>query len=552
MQVSLAGTPVGDVSMDVDYLADDMYEAVRSRGRKTSPPSSDDYRAAGPGGVPPWRVGRNHAANVLLLAPRVDDEAICASLRVLGEHPSMFDHAQDHLPGMVLMEAGRQACVMAAEHFAGIAPRQAVMTELNASFSAYAELDTPTTVTAFRPEPCTDPDAHTMRITFAQNDQLIAETFFTVRSTVAAESAESVRPTQCHSRRTSRTTDRAAVITGLGSWTPPDAVTNDMLADELDTSDEWIKSRTGIGQRHIVSPGTSTSDLAIEAGRRALQSSQDGDSVHAVVLATSTPDRSCPATAPLVASKLGLSGVAAFDVGAVCTGFLYALATAAGFISAHAADTVLVIGADAFSTILHPDHRSTRVIFGDGAGAVVLRAGSQDEPGALLGFDLGSDGDAGDMITVPAGGSEQRSTGIDAEEAEHYFQMDGKPVFARAVQRMTESAKAIVEAAEWRLEEIDHFVAHQANARILNACARELGLSPERMPSNLDRVGNTVAASIPLALADASESGDLVAGERVVLTAFGGGLTWGSTALIWPDIAVHNRPTFTETTKEQT
>lgn len=343
---------------------------------------------------------------------------------------------------------------------------------------------------------------------------------------------------------------RPAVITGLGAWTPPVAVTNDMLAAELDTSDEWIRTRTGIGQRHIVSPGTSTGDLAVEAGRRALASSPDGHLVDAVVLATSTPDRSCPATAPLVASKLGLPGVAAFDVAAVCTGFVYALATAAGLISARVADTVLVIGADTFSTILDPNDRATRVIFGDGAGAMVLRAGDDDEPGVLLGFDLGSDGRDRELITVPAGGSEQRSTRLDPAEAELYFQMDGKPVFTRAVRRMAESAQTVLTAVGWTPEDVDRLVAHQANIRILKACARELGLPLERVVCNLGRVGNTVAASIPLALTDAAASGELTPGDRVVLTAFGGGLTWGATALIWPSINVHNGSTAHETIVE--
>ncbi|MGI9100236.1 MAG: beta-ketoacyl-ACP synthase 3 [Solirubrobacteraceae bacterium] len=548
MQVFLAGTAVADVAMHADYLSGELYDGVRSRGRQTAPPSSDDFRAADPcGGVAPWRVGRNHADNVVLQALRVDGDAIHCRLRVLGGHASMFDHAQDHLPGMVLMEAARQMCVMAAERLAGIAPREALVTALQASFSAYAELDAPVCVIARCESAGGDPAARTIAVAFVQDDETIAEASVDLRSSAPAL-AEDAPTGRLRSRTWSRRTNRAAVVTGLGSWTPPDAVTNHRLAEELDTSDEWIRSRTGIGQRYVVAPGTSTSDMAIEAGMRALESSPDGHTVNAVVLATSTPDRSCPATAPLVASRLGLLGAAAFDVGAVCTGFVYALTTAAGLISAHAADTVLVIGADAFSTILDPDDRCTRVIFGDGAGAVVLRAGDPDEPGALLGFDLGSDGDAAEMITVPAGGSQERSSDVEAEDGQHYFQMDGQPVFARAVRRMTESTRVIAEAADWRLEQIDHLVAHQANVRILNACARELGLPTDRVVCNLDRVGNTVAASIPLALADAADSGELVAGERIVLTAFGGGLTWGSTALIWPDIDVRNRPTATAAT----
>ncbi|KJK48696.1 3-oxoacyl-ACP synthase [Lentzea aerocolonigenes] len=304
---------------------------------------------------------------------------------------------------------------------------------------------------------------------------------------------------------------RAAVLCGLGSFVPPTVVDNDALSAELDTSDQWIRSRTGISQRHIAS-GLSTSDLAVRAGREALKSVEGVD---ALVLATSTPDRPCPATAPAVAAELGLGEVAAFDVAAVCTGFVYALANAAGLIATGVADRVLVIGADTFSTILDPADRTTRAIFGDGAGAVVLRAGRADEPGALQGFQLGSDGSRADLITQRRGG---------------YFEMSGREVFTQAVLRMAESVRQVVKEADWELEDVTHVVAHQANIRILHAVADQLGLPRTLMFSNLDRVGNTVAASIPLALADAR----LPAGAKVVLTGFGGGLTWGSTALTWP------------------
>ncbi|MFF4405599.1 beta-ketoacyl-ACP synthase III [Streptomyces sp. NPDC001404] len=330
---------------------------------------------------------------------------------------------------------------------------------------------------------------------------------------------------------------RAAVVGGLGAWVPPHVVTNDMLAAELDTSDEWIRTRTGIAQRHIAGPGLATGRLAVEAGRRALASA-GVDSVDVVVLATSTPDRPCPGTAPVVAAELGLDGAGAFDVAAVCTGFVYALATAAGLIATSVARSALVIGADTFSTILDPADRTTRVIFGDGAGAMVLRAGDAAEPGALLGFDLGSDGRGADLITVRAGGSEQRSREATVPEADTYFRMDGPQVFTRAVRYMTGSVHSTLERVGWTAEEVGAVVPHQANVRILDTCARELGIPVERVVKNIDRVGNTVAASIPLALADAAADGRLKTGERVVLTGFGGGLTWGSAALTWPDITI--------------
>jgi 3-oxoacyl-[acyl-carrier-protein] synthase-3 len=329
---------------------------------------------------------------------------------------------------------------------------------------------------------------------------------------------------------------RGAVLCGLGSWLPPTVVDNAEIAGRLDTSDEWIRSRTGIRQRHVIEPGMSTSDLAVEAGQRALKSA-NVERVDALVLATTTPDRPCPGTAPEVANRIGLGGCAAFDVNAVCTGFLYGLATGAGLLAAGVAERVLVIGADAFSTILDPNCRMTTAIFGDGAGAVVLRAGDPGELGALGPFDLGSDGEGADLITVPAGGSRQRASGAPVPEKDHYFTMDGKKVFLKAVIRMAESAEAVLGRAGLRVQDVDKFVYHQANARILGSVAEQLDVPAERFVRNIDWVGNTAAASVPLALADASDSGELRAGQTVLLGAFGGGLTWGSTVLRWPAIS---------------
>ncbi|OLF17792.1 beta-ketoacyl-ACP synthase III [Actinophytocola xanthii] len=327
----------------------------------------------------------------------------------------------------------------------------------------------------------------------------------------------------------------AAVLTGLGAWVPPRVLSNAEIASRLDTSDEWIRARTGIHQRHIVDPGMSTSDLAVEAGQRALKSA-DTDRVDALVLATTTPDRPCPATAPDVAYRMGLERCAAYDVNAVCTGFLYGLASGAGLIAAGVAEQVLVIGADTFSTILDPDCRNTAAIFGDGAGAVVLRAGSAHEPGALGPFDLGSDGRDADLIMVPSGGSRQRSTVTPAPAGSEYFTMAGKAVFRKAIFQMAGSAQAVLRKAGIGLHDVDRFVIHQANVRIINGVADMLGVPVGRFVRNIDRFGNTAAASVPLALTSATESGELRAGQRVLLGAFGGGLTWGSTVLRWPDI----------------
>ncbi|MCG8916300.1 ketoacyl-ACP synthase III [Actinokineospora sp. PR83] len=332
---------------------------------------------------------------------------------------------------------------------------------------------------------------------------------------------------------------RAAVLCGTGSFLPARRVSNDMLSATLDTSDEWIRTRTGIGARHFTDPGTTTSDLAAAAGARALADADSSgvDGVDTVVVATTTPDRPCPGTAPVVAAKLGLSGAAAFDVSAVCTGFVYGLATAAGLIAAGAARRVLLVGAETYSSILDPADRTTSVIFGDAAGAVVLRAGEEGEPGAVGPFDLGSDGDGVDLITVRGGGAEQRLSGRPAEAGDRYFAMAGKQVFWQAVRHMAKSSRAVLDQAGWRVDEVDHLVGHQANIRILNRLADDIGVPRERSITNIAEVGNTSAASIPLALDQARAAGRLHTGDRLLLTAFGGGLTWGSTVLTWPHLA---------------
>ncbi|MFK3733005.1 beta-ketoacyl-ACP synthase III [Streptomyces sp. NPDC088090] len=328
---------------------------------------------------------------------------------------------------------------------------------------------------------------------------------------------------------------RAPVLAGVGGHVPPTVVTNADLVARLDTSDDWIRTRTGIATRHVVTPGTATSDLAVEAGLQALKSSHDSQ-VDAVVLATTTPDHPCPATAPAVAARLGLGGVPAFDVAAVCAGFLYALATGAGHIATGLADRVLVIAADAFTTIVDPDDRGTAVIFADGAGAVVLRAGTAGEPGALGSLVLGSDGELSDLITVPAGGSRQRASGLAPRPGEEYFRMAGRATYRHAVERMTAASLHALADAGWRPGDVDRFAAHQANARILAAVSERLGIGPARQLSNIEHVGNTGGASIPLLLDQSAADGSLKAGDRLLLTAFGGGLSWGAATLTWPEL----------------
>ncbi|MFI9383548.1 beta-ketoacyl-ACP synthase III [Kutzneria sp. NPDC052558] len=328
-------------------------------------------------------------------------------------------------------------------------------------------------------------------------------------------------------------TERAAVLAGLGGYLPPRLVTNDELCAGLDSTPEWIESRTGIRERRHVDPGTATSDLAVEAGARALRSAGI-TSVDVVVVATTSPDRTCPATAPEVAMRLGVGTVAAYDVASACGGFAYGLATASGLIAAGIADTVLLVGAEAFSVFVDPADRATRPIFGDGAGAAVLRAGRPSEPGAIGPFDLGSDGEGVALLAVPAGGSRQH------DGVERYLAMDGRAVYQNAVKRMTRSATAVLDRAGWPVETVDSFVGHQANIRILHTVADRLGVPRERAVVNIDRVGNALAASIPLALAEANALGRLTLGDRVLLTAFGAGFSWGSTVLTWPRLTCGN------------
>ncbi|MEV6532766.1 beta-ketoacyl-ACP synthase III [Streptomyces sp. NPDC051639] len=312
----------------------------------------------------------------------------------------------------------------------------------------------------------------------------------------------------------------AAVVFGLGAALPPCSVSNAQLCRELDTSDEWIRTRTGIRERRIADPGVSTADLAAAAADQALQSCGSSD-VQALVLATTTPDHLMPATAPTVAARLGLTGIAAFDVAAVCTGFVYALATAAGLIASGTAQQVLVIGADRMASLPAPDDRTTRPLFADGAGAVVLRSGDDSEAGALGPVVLGSDGTHRDLLLVPHGG---------------HMQMQGPQLFRHAVTRMCAATRQAVQLAGWHIADVDRVVPHQANSRITDAVGRHLAIGTDRRVQTIAHTGNTGAASIPLALAQAAADGTVLPGHRLCLTAFGAGLTWGATTLIWPDL----------------
>ncbi|GHD05033.1 beta-ketoacyl-ACP synthase III [Zhihengliuella salsuginis] len=317
---------------------------------------------------------------------------------------------------------------------------------------------------------------------------------------------------------------RNAVVRGLGGALPRRVITNEDLSVTLDTSDEWIRRRTGIVERRHADESESTSALATTAARRALDSA-GVDSADLLILATSTPDQICPATAPKVAANLGLDGIAAYDISAVCSGYIYALATASWAIGSGAVGSALVVGADTFTRLLDPADRTTSVIFGDGAGAAFLSAGSADEPGAILASTLHADGTGETLIQVPRG-------------AGSFFEMQGKEVFERAVSAMSDSVNTVLARVGWATEDVDSLVAHQANRRILNTVASVTGIPESKAEVHLDRVGNTSAASIPLAMTDAAVKGHRTPGDKAVLTAFGGGTTWGAAAMTWPSISV--------------
>ena len=317
-------------------------------------------------------------------------------------------------------------------------------------------------------------------------------------------------------------------IRGLGAYLPAQVVTNDDLAERLDTSDEWIRTRTGIRERHYAAPDEATSDLAVAAARAALaDAGMTADDIDVIIVATTTPDHPVPATAPIVAARLGLT-CSAFDLNAACSGFVYGLQVGAGI--AASGSTVLLIGAETLTRYVDPDDRSIAVLFGDGAGAVIL----QRESGASMGpFDLGTDGSEVEILWMRAGGSREPFDPIAHAEASSRMSMRGGDVYRHAVTRMTSSSQAVLEAAGITITDVDLLVGHQANQRILEAVGQRLGVPEGRSHVTVDRHGNTSAASIPLALEDARRNGVLRPGARLLLTAFGGGLTWGSCLLTW-------------------
>ena len=317
-----------------------------------------------------------------------------------------------------------------------------------------------------------------------------------------------------------------SVIKGTGSALPRRCVSNDELAQTVDTSDAWIVERTGIRQRYIAGEGETTASLAVDAARRALEAAGAApDEVDLIILATATPDQTFPASATLVQAQLGVPDCVAFDVGAVCSGFLYALTVADNMLRGGAARTALVIGAETFSRILDWEDRTTCVLFGDGAGAVVLRAEEADgEAGSgILASRLHADGRYNALLNVDGGPSTTGTVGK--------VRMKGQDVFRHAVVNLAEVLREVLDAAGVAASEIDWVVSHQANARILDATARKLKLDPARVIVTVDQHANTSAASVPLALDTAVRDGRVRKGDLVVLEAMGGGFTWGASLL---------------------
>jgi 3-oxoacyl-[acyl-carrier-protein] synthase-3 len=309
-------------------------------------------------------------------------------------------------------------------------------------------------------------------------------------------------------------------IAGTGSFLPPRIVTNEELSKKLDTSDAWIQERTGIRQRHIAEESQGSSDLALAASRRALEAAGvSAADIDLIVVATSTPDFIFPSTACLLQAKLGVKGCAAFDVQAVCSGFVYALAAADSMIRNRMAKKALVVGAEVFSRILDWNDRGTAVLFGDGAGAVVLAAGEQ--PGIHASV-LHADGSQVGILSVPGNVCGGKVIGSP------YLQMHGKEVFKLAVRVLDESAREVAAAAGVRLEDIDWLIPHQANVRILEATAKRIGLPRERLVVTVDHHANTSAASVPLALDEYVRAGKIRAGHKVMLQGVGGGFTWAA------------------------
>ena len=321
-------------------------------------------------------------------------------------------------------------------------------------------------------------------------------------------------------------------IIGTGSHLPPQILDNHALAERYGCSEDWILSRTGIRERRFVEPGTGASDLGVEAARRALESAGIGPGdIDLLVCATYTPDMAFPSTACLIQEKLGAKPAAAFDLQAACSGFVYALVTAAQFVLASGIKHALVVASDVNSSIVDPEDRKVTPLFGDGAGAVVVSKVNHGT--GMLSWHLGADGGGGGLFYMPAGGSRRPATAETVAGREHYIRMDGPSLFRFGVEAMVQASRTALQGAGLGVDDVDLFIPHQANLRIISAGLDRLGIPESKTLITLDRLANTAAATIPIALDQAVRDGRLVPGMTVLLTGFGAGLTWGASVLRW-------------------
>ncbi|MEK3734514.1 MULTISPECIES: beta-ketoacyl-ACP synthase III [Paenibacillus] len=325
---------------------------------------------------------------------------------------------------------------------------------------------------------------------------------------------------------------RSVGIIGTGKYVPEKILTNQDLEKIVDTSDEWIVSRTGIRERHIAAPDEATSDLAYKAALNALESAgMSAEDLDLIIVATITPDMAFPSTACLIQDRLGAKKAAAFDLSAACSGFVYGLATATNFVQTGMYNNALVIGADCLSRITDYTDRNTCVLFGDGAGAVIV--GEVPEGRGFKAFDLGAEGAGGAHLYIEAGGSRLPASVETLESKKHYIYMNGREVFKFAVRVMGTATEKVLSKAGVDKKDIDLFIPHQANIRIINSAMERLELPEDKVVINVDRYANTSAASVPLALVEAQETGRIKEGDTVLMVGFGGGLTWGASVLVW-------------------
>ncbi|MFC5471950.1 beta-ketoacyl-ACP synthase III [Cohnella suwonensis] len=321
-------------------------------------------------------------------------------------------------------------------------------------------------------------------------------------------------------------------ILGTGKYVPERRLTNQDLEKMVETNDEWIVTRTGMRERRIAAPEQATSDLAYEASVQALRAAGvSAEEIDLIIVATITPDMFFPSTACILQEKLGAKNAAAFDLSAACSGFIYGLANANGFIATGVYKKILVVGAECLSRITDYSDRNTAILFGDGAGAAVL--GEVPEGRGFKSFKLGADGAGGELLRICGGGSRLPSTEQSVGERKHFIEMNGRDVFKFAVRVMGSAAEEALATAGYTKADIDLLIPHQANIRIIQSAMERLDLSVDKAMINLDKYGNVSAASIPLALAEAVEQGRVKEGDKLVLVGFGGGLTWGASVLVW-------------------